>query len=310
MIIRFIGTYAYDVSFSPKRRVNPTRFDGLYLMHHSSNVSTYIKLYDNDKVSKASDPKVPVGCNIMENPAEAFLHLKSPLVEYIDEISMQLSLDCKCTHIGIQKGLASSKLYPHGGEKALAEFDIKHETVRNRIFLSFYANSSLADDFSFGRINIGKPRGKCYSEFGTSKNDVVIVHKKHYKKERCAAAGLVYSMADPEYKQDGEEYDNNVDNFTASGGIIEFKNAQFNIDQTIKEMMKSAGDLTAKVLQEGAVVDYIIMYGLAANFKEGSAKLVSLQLDFVQQKAIAVTSDTPVEMQHAMNWLLMNINLN
>lgn len=117
-------------------------------------------------------------------------------------------------------------------------------------------------------------------------------------------------MVDKDQDDEQEDKTNQVDEFVASGGVIELKTKACNTERTFKEMLKSAGDLAAKVLIEGEIIDHIIMYGLAANFKKASAKLTILQLDFVNQQVVATESEEPVEMQHAMNWLLNSITLN
>lgn len=146
--------------------------------------------------------------------------------------------------------------------------------------------------------------------YGTSLNDVCIVHKLYYKNAHCAVAGIISTMVDKDQDDEQEDKTNQVDEFVASGRVIEFKTKACNTEQTFKEMLKSAGDLAAKVSIEGEIIDHIIMYGLAANFKKASAKLTILQLDFVNQQVVATESEEPVEMQRAMNWLLNSITLN
>ena len=131
--------------------------------------------------------------------------------------------------------------------------------------------------------------------YDTSCN-VCIVHKLYYKNAHCAVAGIISAMVDKNQDDEQENKTNQVDKFVASEGVIEFKTKAFNTEQTFKEMLKSAGDLAAKVLIKGEIIDHIIMYGLAANFKEASAKLTILQLDFVNQQLAATESKEPVEM--------------
>jgi len=122
-----------------------------------------------------------------------------------------------------------------------------------------------------------------------------------------AVAGIISVTYDKNQDDEQEKKTNEVDECVASAGVIKFKPKAFNTKQTFKE---TAGDLTAKVFMEGELVDPIIMYGLAANCKESSAKLTMLQLDFINQQVQATESEEAVEMQQALNCLLNCITLN
>ena len=62
------------------------------------------------------------------------------------------------------------------------------------------------------------------------------------------------------------------------GETIEFKNDKYTyaIQETSKEMLRAAGDLTTKVLLDRKNVDMIIIYGLAASHYSKFAKLMKL----------------------------------
>jgi len=121
---------------------------------------------------------------------------------------------------------------------------------------------------------------------------VCITHRLYCKDTNCTVAGVISALVD-----ENQDDENTVDDCVTSGGVIEFKPKTFDTVQIFNEMLKSAGDLAVKVLMEGEIIDHIIMYGLAANFKECSAKLTILQLDFLNQKVVATESVEPIDMK-------------
>ena len=74
-------------------------------------------------------------------------------------------------------------------------------------------------------------------------------------------------------------------------------------------MLRTGGDLVAKVLTEGRKVDRAILYGLAFNFNTKDAVLTILNLDFLKETALAMLSSEPIDVHSAINWLLNCINL-
>ena len=94
-----------------------------------------------------------------------------------------------------------------------------------------------------------------------------------------------------------------------SGGVIEFKNKGFDPSQTIKEMEKAAGDLTALGLMNGMIVEEVDVCGLASQYEEHTAKLVKMTLDFRVNKASIVVANDEVDMYNALNWLLNSITI-
>lgn len=275
-----------------------------HLLYRSQEKSSYITLYDKETFKKSSNQEDSLQCNVNESPAEMLLDLKRDTVEYIDQTSLELSLNTGFIHQGQDIAYKSSKLYVNADHHA-SVVNTQSETLRNQAFINFFSCSSLSSDFGFGHIKVRKPKGKGYSVYSSSKNNVCIIHKAHYKDAHCAVAGIFSAVLD-----DQETSTNEVDECVASAGVIEFKRQSYNTKQTFKEMLKSAGDLVAKVLMEGEIVDHIIMYGLAANYKESSAKLTMLQLDFVNQQVVAIESEEAVKLHQALNWLLNCITLN
>ena len=81
----------------------------------------------------------------------------------------------------------------------------------------------------------------------------------------------------------------------------------FPTQQTSKEMSKTVGELLAKTLLMGKLVDSVIIYGLAANHYSKHAKLMKLYIKFDNNKASIDCSATAVDMAHSFNWLLNSI---
>ena len=57
-----------------------------------------------------------------------------------------------------------------------------------------------------------------------------------------------------------------------------------------KEMLKNAGDLSAKILTEDNQIDQITMFGLATNYESGMTKLLKLIINFESLQSRLVCS--------------------
>ena len=88
-----------------------------------------------------------------------------------------------------------------------------------------------------------------YSCYGRSRNDVSIIHRKNF-----VTAGLLTWNGEVEELQDPDAW------WDVRGGTIELKLDHDALQQTLKEMMCLAGDLTAKALSMGKVVDTVCIY--------------------------------------------------
>ena len=91
------------------------------------------------------------------------------------------------------------------------------------------------------------------------------------------------------------------------GGTIELKIKYIATQQTLKEMMSFAGDLTARSLQMGRLVRKVNVYGINATYSSG-VTLLKLSIDFPQRKICSVCSDDRVTMHDGLNWLLQSVS--
>lgn len=152
----------------------------------------------------------------------------------------------------------------------------------------------LENTYKIGHIALPDGYKHPYSIYGRSKNDLCIIHKQNY-----TSAGVI-NLEDKISEDDEEE---ELDSHEI--GYEEFKNPNtYATQQTIKEMMRASGDLTAKVLIEGKEVDVVIIYGLAASHTTKFAKLLQLKIDFNENTAVSFCSTDLVNMNIALNWLL------
>lgn len=144
-----------------------------------------------------------------------------------------------------------------------------------------YMTTALQDDFQIGCINTGfqKLLKNPYSKYGYSRNYFTIM-SRHYQKKGILKLGLV-----------------------TTGNL--HKLDHFNVPQTIKEMLKSAGDLTTALgLINGMLIDEIYVYGLACQYKNQSANLLKMNLNFSDNKARTVITYDKIDMHEALMWLL------
>ena len=117
-------------------------------------------------------------------------------------------------------------------------------------------------------------------------NDVYIMHKENYR----SAGVLNFENKISEVEEEELDYDE-----IGKGRTTEFKNPQsYAIQQTIKEMLRASGDLVAKVLMEGKIVNVPIIYGLAASHSTKRAKLLQLTIDFNKNTAVSLCSNGTV----------------
>ena len=87
---------------------------------------------------------------------------------------------------------------------------------------------------------------------------------------------------------DGTSY--NIEEGNAAAGVVEFKNNSFAIDQTIAEMIKTAGNLALSVLASKKQLNTIIIIGIAANYKTQEAKLIKITVNLVEETSEIVQS--------------------
>ena len=143
-------------------------------------------------------------------------------------------------------------------------------------------------------------------------NDATIIHKTNFQLKGHVVSGIIEQLDFADLSRDDDNGNNEfslLDGILISAGILECKTEKYSTNQTFLEMLRTGGDLVAKVLTEGGKVDRAILYGLAFNFNTKDAVLTILNLDFLKETALAMLSSEPIDVHSAMNWLLNCINL-
>lgn len=323
------SSYFYNVGFKPTRIMmiqseEILTFPGYQLLFAAPKLNLYLKVHENTKPASKHDV-IDTNANMVKCAPLQLLSITAEPVSYVQEEMVRDALNPVFFHAG----KFYSQFLPDGnGTKGKRGMKINHEVIRTKAFIEFFLESELSHQFTFGHVTLPSEHVKYpYSMYGRSLNDVCIMHTTQYKSCNKAAGGIIIGLIekDNEDRKDnngnskcGEEKerimscDDIINNeFSASLGVLEFKQKRFAVEQTVKEMLKSAGDLVAKVLTEGDILSQVNMYGLAVNYHTESALLVVLHLDFLQSKARILFSDddNPVDMCRAMNWLLNAITL-
>ena len=308
-------SYFYEVGFKPSRikighKEEVPRFPGYQLLFAAPDCNLFLKTFEETRqASKDQEIHIPmVKCNPVE-----LLRINADLIPYVQEEMIRDAL----SPIFYHAGRFHSKVLNNGNSKKGTAIKINHEVIRTKAFLNFFLESELTDQFTFGHVALPSKHVKYpYSIYGRSLNDICVMHTNttHYKSSNKAAGGIVIGKGNENSKFCEEKeriMDFDDEEFSTSLGVFEFKQKRFAVQQISQELLKSAGDLVAKVLLEGSVLSQASMYGLAVNYKEESAVLVVLHLNFLQDKASILYSDEddPVDMCSAMNWLLNAITL-
>ena len=96
-----------------------------------------------------------------------------------------------------------------------------------------------------------------------------LIHKTNFQSKGQVASGIIKQLDLADVSPDG--YNGNqefsfLNGILASAGILECKTERYNTKQTFFEMLRTGGDLVAKVLAEGWKVDRALLYGLALNY--------------------------------------------
>ena len=141
------------------------------------------------------------------------------------------------------------------------------------------------------------------TEYGKSRNDHCFIHEDNFYRMEKIRCGVVVSVS----SGDGESY--NVKEGNAAAGVVEFKNNSYAIDETIAEMIKTAGDLALSVLASKKQILTIIITGIAANYKTQEAKLIKITVSLVEETSKIVQSREVISLCDALNTMLHAISL-
>ena len=128
---------------------------------------------------------------------------------------------------------------------------------------------------------------------------ICIAHKEFYSKAKLSAA--IVHLGDE--RQDDNATQDDTDDSFVNVGVMEFKQNDYAVDQTAKEMIKGAGNILTKGLSEG-LVNYVLVYGLAVNYSTLLGYPMLLIADFEQSKMHFYIKNSKVSMYDGVVWLL------
>jgi len=126
----------------------------------------------------------------------------------------------------------------YGKSHDIPVFQIKHETIRNNMFLyglrPFFENTEFMVD-----TRIKAPWSGNFTMYGRSMAGICITHQNFYGNTSKLAGGLLHIRDDNSLDDDDDDDVNCHDSFL-HGGVLECKRDQHALDQTAKEMFKAA----------------------------------------------------------------------
>lgn len=161
-------------------------------------------------------------------------------------------------------------------------------------------SSILSNKYHVGPIELPIDYNNPYSEYGCSINDMCLTYKSNFK---CAGVMCLYKQTNEAIDEsDSDDGDETV--FDATSTTDEYAE-----QQTIKEMMRNAGDLAAKkILLAGNLLQNVIIYELTAKCHTGLSKMLKLIIDFDQNQSHSYCTTDTVSIGRGLNWLLNCIN--
>ena len=279
-----IKHHFYDVSFLPTHHIedNDGRIKKVLFnkMFTSDNFHSYLRYHKETQSARSCKEMIKLTYCEAE--------------DLLDETHGQRNV-IPDNYINIAMGLNIPEV--DLGSDTIPPMVVKEEVTRNKYFNHVVA-TAIGDTYNFGHIELPEDYfKKPYSKYGRSLNDVCVTHKDSFMIMQTNKDGNVCV---------GYDRDQTA---SSRSGTLEFKNEEYAEQQTIKEMVRNAGDLTAMVLLRGDLAKEIIIYGLAVNYDTGFAKLLKLIIDFNKNKAQTICSSQSVDMITGFNWLLNSIKL-
>lgn len=233
-----------------------------YCIAGCKNFCTYVLVYNKELLKQASDPKVKFPCVL--TPMQKMLTMDDTSYLGLSNISDFLSqsfipfskvehMDKLFEDVASTKDIlsqSSSEIPPTKLQKLEEKFEscratineckvdkynIQEEDTRNKLLLQKLASRIKKYGFIIATSKI-KGFSIPVTEFGGSKNDHCLIHENSFYKMEKIACGVVLSA-----NHDVQRYE--VEEGNAIGGVIEMKNDGFAIDQTVAEMLRTAGDI-------------------------------------------------------------------
>ena len=135
--------------------------------------------------------------------------------------------------------------------------------------------------------------------YGSLVNNVCITRRQFYSTNDLA--GAIIHVKDDDASPDN---DDDCNDSILHAGVLEFKRDKHALDQTAKEMFKTVGDLLAKGLCHGLIVQFLYIYGLVVDYKQESAVPMKLAIDLDKSTAHFYAKSKTIDLYDGMLWLL------
>ena len=281
--------HLYEVSFTPKvealNALNTDQRINYLRMFESKKFISYLRVYNNTKQASKCKEIQP-----MEYCVPQDLLGNIPYKDIVDSTL-------------VKAVLGPLVMIPHEFTNNLFEaplMDVTAEISRNHFFVHIM-RSTLDNDYVIGQIELPSPFKNPYSEYGRSISDFCVINKKN--KHAVAVVSWSTELCDEGNMIDEDEY-----LYDGVGGTVEFKNQDYATQQAAKEMLRSAGDLTAKLLLDGCQVSQVIIFGMAANYQTSMGNLLKLIIDFKNSKSEVICAYDAIPIEIGINWLLKSIS--
>jgi len=91
-----------------------------------------------------------------------------------------------------------------------------------------------------------------------------------------------------------KSYEVRENDVTVTAGVVECKNEDYAIDQTIAEMIRTMGDVALSALAARDHIDEILVAGFAVNYATNKGKYVKLNVSFEDGSSDIVVSHNVV----------------
>jgi len=105
------------------------------------------------------------------------------------------------------------------------------------------------------------------TEFGESRNDLWIIHQQSQAPRRMKLVVVA-----------PKSYEVRENDITVTAGVVECKNEDYAIDQTIAEMNRTMGYVALSALATCDHIDEILVAGFAVNYATNKGKYVKLNV--------------------------------
>ena len=241
---------------------------------------------------------------ILDTPLDEMLNISKVTTSYVTAIDIIDTFSPYIVHSGLVNVVTRYGCFDEYLEQD-GELVVLEEIMRNRITNLALKAMLSKQGFYIGKIILPKAYRNRYSLFGLSRSDTCIYHCDSWKKGKPIKAAVIFPTMDYDVEDVEDDYGIVQDMlFELCSGVIEYKNEEHAIKQTVCEMIRTSGDLTARALLNGCQVSTVDIFGLALRYNQKSAKLLHLVISFEENTSRICVSEQPLRLHPAILWLL------